>query len=319
MPKLSIIVPCYYNEANIPITGPELIQNEANFPADVSFEYVLVDDGSKDATWAALQSFRRQHPDKVTLVKLAGNVGSYNAIVAGMAAATGDCMAVITADLQDPPELLAQMYAHWQQGFKLVLANRADRDEALPQRAISNTFHWLMRRIALPGVPAGGFDMVFFDRQLCDEVVRMQERNGNVFYLLVWLGYPYVSIPYRRRRREIGKSRWTVSKKIKLFVDSLLAFSFFPVRAISVLGLLLGGAAALYGLFLMVLRLTGAPEPEGWTTLMLVLLLVSAFQMIALGIIGEYVWRGLDAARQRPMYVVEKLEKADTLSSLKVR
>lgn len=314
MPKLSVIVPCYYNELNIPITGSELILNEANFPADVSFEYVLVDDGSKDATWAALQTFREQYPDRVTLVKLAGNVGSYNAIVAGMAAATGDCMAVITADLQDPPELLVQMYAHWQQGFKLVLANRADREEGLPQRIISNTFHWLMRRIALPGVPAGGFDMVFFDRQLCDEVVRMQERNGNVFYLLVWLGYPYVSIPYRRRRREVGKSRWTVSKKVKLFVDSLLAFSFFPVRAISVLGLLLGGAAAFYGLFLMVLRLTGAPEPEGWTTLMLVLLLVSAFQMIALGIIGEYVWRGLDAARQRPMYVVEKTERATKLT-----
>ncbi|WBA41957.1 glycosyltransferase family 2 protein [Hymenobacter canadensis] len=309
MPKLSVIVPCYYNELNIPITGPELIANEANFPAGVSFEYVLVDDGSKDATWEALQTFRQQYPDRVTLVKLAGNVGSYNAIVAGMAAATGDCMAVITADLQDPPELLTQMYAHWQQGFKLVLANRADREESLPQQVISNTFHWLMRRIALPGVPAGGFDMVFFDRQLCDEVVRMQERNGNVFYLLVWLGYPYVSIPYRRRRREVGKSRWTISKKIKLFVDSLLAFSFFPVRAISVLGLLLGGGAALYGLFLMVLRLTGAPEPEGWTTLMLVVLLVSAFQMIALGIIGEYVWRSLDAARQRPMYVVEKTEK----------
>ncbi|WBA41954.1 hypothetical protein [Hymenobacter canadensis] len=164
-----------------------------------------------------------------------------------------------------------------------------------------------MRHIALPGVPAGGFDMVFFDRQLRDEVLRMQERNSNVFYLLVWLGYPYVSIPYKRRKRELGISRWTLSKKVKLLVDSLLFFSFFPVRAISVLGLLLGGAATIYSMFLLFLRFSGAPEPAGWTTLMLVVLFVSAFQMIALGVIGEYVGRGLDASSKRPMYVVEQL------------
>ncbi|GAA4372996.1 glycosyltransferase family 2 protein [Hymenobacter koreensis] len=310
MPKLSIIIPCYFNELNIPLTGAELLANEQNFPPDVTFEYVLVDDGSRDGTWNALCRFKEQHPEKVTVVKLAGNVGSYNAIVAGMAQATGDCVAVITADLQDPPQLLAQMYAYWEQGFKLVLANRADREEGPVQRVVSNTFHYLMRRIALPGVPTGGFDMVFFDRQLCSEVVRLQERNSNVFYLLVWLGYPYVSIPYTRRKRQVGRSRWTFSKKVKLFVDSLLAFSFFPVRAISVLGLLLGLSAMSYGLFLLVLRLTGAPEPEGWTALMLVLLFVSAFQMIALGVIGEYVWRGLDASRNRPMYVVETVQLA---------
>lgn len=306
MTKLSIVIPCYYNEGNIAVTSRELLENENRFPPEVSVEYVLVDDGSRDNTWQAMCAFRDAYPDRVTVVKLAGNVGSYNAIVAGMAHATGDCIAVTTADLQDPPELLVEMYGYWKQGFKLVLANRSDREESTTQRFISNTFHWLMRRIALPGVPAGGFDMVFFDRQLCDEVVQMQERNSNVFYLLVWLGYPHVSIPYKRRRREIGTSRWTLSKKVKLFVDSLLSFSYFPVRAISVLGLLLGSVAILYGLFLFLLRLTGDQEPEGWTTLMLVVLFVSAFQMVALGVIGEYVWRGLDAARQRPMYVVEK-------------
>ncbi|WP_400192027.1 glycosyltransferase family 2 protein [Hymenobacter sp. B81] len=310
MPKLSVIIPCYYNEANIPITGPELIRNEQRFPPGVEFEYVLVDDGSRDGTWAALQGFQQQYPDRVTLVKLAGNVGSYNAIVAGIAHATGDCLAVITADLQDPPELLAEMYGYWERGLKLVLANRADREEGLVQSLVSNTFHYLMRRIALPGVPSGGFDMVFFDRQLRDQVVQMHERNSNVFYLLVWLGYPYVSIPYTRRKREVGRSRWTFSKKVKLFVDSLLSFSFFPVRMISVLGLGLGAVAVAYGLFLLVLRLLGENEPEGWTTLMLVLLFVSAFQMVALGIIGEYVWRGLDAARTRPLYVAEQVQPA---------
>ena len=121
---------------------------------------------------------------------------------------------------------------------------------------------------------------------------------------MVWLGFAYVNIPYTRRKRQIGRSRWTLSKKIKLLVDSLLAFSFVPIRAISVLGLSLGAIALLYGFYVIVLKIVRPSEPAGWTTLMVVLLFVSAFQMIALGVIGEYVWRGLDAARKRPLYVV---------------
>lgn len=310
MTKLSIVIPCYYNQDNIAVTGATLIQNEAGFPPEVKIEYVLVDDGSKDNTWEALCAFRDQYPDRVTLVKLAGNVGSYNAIVAGMEHATGDCIAVTTADLQDPPELLIEMYGYWKQGFKLVLANREAREETFMQRMFSGVFHNLMRRIALPNSPEGGFDMVFFDRQLCDQVVQMQERNSNVFYLLVWLGYPFVNIPYTRRKREIGTSRWTLSKKIKLLVDSILSFSFFPVRLISMLGLLLGSGALLYALVILVLKLLGSYNPSGWTAMMLVVLFVSSFQMIALGVIGEYVWRGLDAARTRPLYIVDKVRAA---------
>ena len=138
-----------------------------------------------------------------------------------------------------------------------------------------------------------------------------------MFYLMVWLGYAYVNIPYVRRKREVGKSRWTFQKKIKLFIDSLLSFSYFPIRAISVLGLSLGAVALLYGLYVIALKIASPNEPAGWTTLMVVLLFVSAFQMIALGVIGEYVWRGLDAARQRPLYVVQ--EVYDDLVGIKER
>ncbi|WP_216689972.1 glycosyltransferase family 2 protein [Hymenobacter siberiensis] len=307
MSKLSVIVPCYFNEDNIPVTVQELVANEANFPADVSFEYVLVNDGSGDDTIGALQRAQAAYPGKIRIVDLAANVGSYNAIVAGMAHATGDCQAVITADMQDPPELMVQMYAYWQKGFKLVIGNRQDREETGPSRWFAQLFHWLMKHLALKNIPDGGFDFVFFDRQVSQQVVAMQERNSNVFYLMVWLGFPYVNIPYVRRKREIGKSRWTLSKKIKLLIDSLLAFSFVPVRAISVVGLALGLVALIYGFYIIALRFVSPSEPQGWTTLMVVVLFVSAFQMVALGVIGEYVWRGLDAARQRPLYVVKEV------------
>ena len=307
MPKLSVIVPCYFNEENIPVTTHELVANEVNFPPEVTFEYVFVNDGSGDDTLGALRRAQGLYPGRMRIVDLAGNVGSYNAIVAGMAHATGDCLAVITADMQDPPELMVQMYGHWQQGYKLVIGNRQDREETGLAVAMAKLFHWLMKNLALSNIPDGGFDFVFFDRQVATEVLKLHERNSNVFYLMVWLGFAYVNIPYIRRKREIGKSRWTLSKKIKLLVDSLLAFSFVPIRAISVLGLGLGLIALVYGLYVIALKIASPDEPAGWTTLMVVMLFVSAFQMIALGVIGEYVWRGLDAARKRPLYVVREV------------
>ena len=305
MPLLSIIIPCYYNEANIPITVRELLANEANFPAEVAFEYVFVNDGSEDNTLAELLRAQQLHPNCIRVVDLVSNVGSYNAIIAGMAHSTGDCLSVITADLQDPPELMVQMYAYWKQGFKLVIGNRQEREETGLSQVLATVFHWLMKRLALRNIPDGGFDYVFIDRQVADEVVRLKERNSNVFYLMVWMGFAYVNIPYVRRRRRIGRSRWTLSKKIKLLVDSLLAFSFVPIRAISVVGLVLGLTAFLYGFYVIALKIAQPNEPAGWTTLMVVLLFVSAFQMTALGVIGEYVWRGLDAARERPLYMVK--------------
>jgi polyisoprenyl-phosphate glycosyltransferase len=309
MPTLSIIIPCYYNEENIPVTSRKLIENEALFDSNVSFEYVLVDDGSKDRTWKKLLLFKQEYPDKVKLIKLAKNTGSFNAILAGLHIATGDINVVLAADLQDPPELIPTMYTHWQNGFKLVIANRQDREESWQQKLFSNTFHFLMKSLALKNVPKGGFDLVMFDKKLRDEIIKIDEKNSNILYLLCWLGYEYVNIPYVRRKCEIGKSKWTTSKKIKMFIDSFIAFSFFPIRAISVLGLLLGVIALLYAFVVIIARITGWIEVEGWTTMMVVLLFVSAFQMIGLGIIGEYVWRGLDASRRRPNFIVEETIK----------
>jgi dolichol-phosphate mannosyltransferase len=307
MPKLSIIIPCYFNGENIPVTKARLLANEALFESDVTFEYVMVDDGSKDNTVEELIKFRDEQPGKVKVVKLAGNVGSYNAILAGMNFATGDCCVVIAADLQDPPELMVKMYSHWKNGIKLVVGNRADREESFFQKAFSNTYHKLIQKFALKNIPDGGFDYVFFDKQLKDEVVKINEKNTNTLYLLAWLNYDMVCIPYTRTKREIGKSRWTLQKKIKLFIDSFISFSYAPLKFISITGITLGFIAFIYSLVIIVLKLVGSSEPTGWSSMMVVILFVSSFQMIGLGIIGEYVWRNLESSRQRPVYVVDKV------------
>ena len=307
MPLLSYIIPCYFNEANIPVTKAELLANESRFPSDVQFEYVMIDDGSKDETLKELLKFKAEFPDKVKVIKLSGNFGSYNAILAGMNYANGDCNVILAADMQDPPELIPKMYEYWIKGIKLVIANRQDREESFFQRIFSNTYHFLIKRFALKGVPKGGYDLVLFDKQLRDEVVRINEKNTNQIYLLSWLNYDFVNIPYTRKKRDIGKSRWTLQKKIKLFVDSFVSFSFFPIRLISVIGLVLGLISFLYGVFVIYAKITGLVPIQGWTAIMVVLLLVSSFQMVALGIIGEYVWRAMDASRKRPNFIVEKV------------
>ena len=307
MPKLSIIIPCYYNEKNIPETTKVLIANEQQFPADLAFEYVMVDDGSKDGTFAALKQFQTDYPKKVKVIRLAKNVGSHYAVLAGMNYSTGDCCVILAADLQDPPELIPKMYHYWVQGFKLVLANRENREDRLLQRLLASLYHRLIRRLALPNSPPGGFDLLLFDQQLKKHIVEMNEKNTHLTYLITWLGFDYVNIPYTRQKRQIGKSRWTLRKKIKLFVDSFVSFSFFPIRMISFLGFLLGFIALLYGLVVIISRLVNAVPVEGWSSLMVVLLFVSSFQMIALGIIGEYVWRSLDASRKRPNFIVDEV------------
>lgn len=306
MNKISIIIPCYYNEGNIlPLTA-KLVDNEKGFPAGTEVEYVFVDDGSKDQTYQRLLDFHKQYPDKVKVVKLAGNVGSHNAVLAGMHYATGDCCCIIAADLQDPPELIPRLFSHWKKGVKLVIANRSDREEGFFKKLFASFYHKMMKRYALKNIPVNGFDVVLFDKQLQHEVVKISEKNSSQTYLFAWLQFDYVTISYTRLKREIGKSRWTFSKKVKLFIDAFVSFSFFPIRLITVLGIGLGIISFVYGIAIVIARLSGYIEVKGWAALMAVILLLSSFQMIALGIIGEYVWRTLDASRNRPNFVVDE-------------
>ena len=251
--------------------------------------------------------FKNKYPHKIKVVKLAGNVGSYNAIVAGMEFATGDCISIITADLQDPPELISKMYDYWQKGIKFVVANRIKRDESFFKTFFANTYHKLIKKYALPNIPDGGFDFVLFDKQLKEELLKIKEKNTNSLYLLAWMNFEMVSIPYTRREREIGKSRWTFKKKMKLFIDSFVSFSYLPLRVITVLGFLTGFATLIYAIVIIYLKLTGGINTTGWSSTMLVILLTSSFQMIGLGVIGEYLWRTLESSRNRPLYIVDKV------------
>lgn len=305
-PELSVVVPVYFNESNLPTSIPRL-SRELRAIVQESFEIVCVDDGSRDRSLAVLQELQSDPAHRLRIVKLTRNFGSMSALQAGLENARGAAVGMISADEQDPAELFREMHAHWRQGAKCVYAVRQDREEGFFSRLWASTFYALLRRFALPGYPPGGFDFCLLDRQVVATLVHIQEKNTHLMNLVFWLGFPAVCLPYVRRARHAGRSRWTVAKKLKLFADSFVAFSYAPIRLVTMIGLLLFLAAMIYGGAQVYLRLAhGTPMP-GFTTIVSLIALTSGIQMMMLGILGEYLWRTLDAARRRPAYVVERI------------
>ena len=304
--KLTYIIPCYFNEKNIPVTTNELIQNESKFNSNIEFEYILIDDGSKDKTFDELLKFKDLFPEKVKIIKLSGNFGSFNAILAGMNYSTGDCNVIFTADLQDPPELVPEMIKYWEQGIKLVIANRENKEDGIIQKTFSSLYHNSIRLFALKNIPKGGYDIILFDKQILKEVVKINPKNTNLSYFFSSLKYDYASISYTKKARKLGKSKWTLSKKINLVIDSFVSFSYLPLRLISIIGFIFGFLAIVYTLLIVIKYLNGEIAVEGWSALMIIVLISSSFIMISIGVIGEYLWRTLDEVRNKPNYIVDE-------------
>lgn len=309
MDKVSIIVPIYYNELNIPQLY-EQMKEKILSRTDFEAEIVCVDDGSKDGSYKALLELREKD-DRFKVVKLSRNFGSHTAILAGFAHATGDCMTMVAADLQEPLEIIIEMYEKWKQGKKVVIAVRKDREDGFFQKIFSNTYYSLMQKYALKDMPSGGFDCFFIDKKVRDVLVSMNEKNSSIVGQVLWAGFEMDKIYYVRKKREIGESKWTLSKKIKLFIDSFMAFSYVPIRFISTLGIVISIVGFILAVFLIVNKFMFNVPVQGWTTMMITLLMLSGIQMLTLGVIGEYLWRNFDESRGRPTYIVEETHGID--------
>ena len=313
---VSIVVPVYHNAASL----PELLcrfQRLAGGNGTDRFEFVFIDDGSRDASFDVLQALQ-QSDERVRVIKLARNFGSNAALLAGLDYARGEVVAAIAADLQDPPELIDLMLTHWRQGRKVVLAARQTRADPFLTRLLAHTFYALFRRFAIPSMPRQGFDFFLIDRQVCDLVKSIQESNAYLMGMILWLGFEPAILYYHRRRREqrFGKSMWSLAKKLKYFIDAFVAFSYVPVRAASLLGISLSVLGLLYAFALLILRLFVGIPVVGWLSLMAVLLVVSGVQLLMTGILGEYLWRNLDETRRRPRFVVDRIiEKPSSLDN----
>lgn len=305
--KVSVVTPCYFNEMNLQETYSVLVKDVFDVRKDIDFEWVLVDDGSKDKTLEQALLLQSQD-NRIKVVKLSRNFGEFRAIVAGMSKATGEAIAVISADLQDPPHLIADMISSWEKGNLVNLAVRKGREESKLKNWFADTYYKLVRKWVEPNYPKRGFDFFLIDKKVAQELVEQQEKNSSIYLQLIWLGYTPTMIEYTRVDREKGKSMWTYTKRINLFIDTFVVFSYKPIRFMSYLGCLISFVSIIlaicFGIDKLCLHTDVMP---GWTSLMIVLLLLSGFQMIMLGMLGEYVWRNLDETRKRPLYVIEKV------------
>lgn len=302
----SIIIPVYYNELNLGETIPELLSLAEKLPG-YHLELVCVDDGSGDQSLEILRDFHARYPRSVKVVQLARNFGSMSAILAGMTVANGDCIGMIAADLQDPPELFLEMIRYWEQGSKSIFAVRQDREDPFPSKVFSSLYYRFIRQFAIPNYPEGGFDFFLIDRQVAEDVKKIHEKNTNIMTLIFWLGYKPILLPYVRRQRRQGKSRWTLAKKVKLFVDTFVSFSFTPIRILSALGILAILFSIVYGAIILLSYLLGGIPVQGWTPMMLAVIFSTGLQMFMLGVLGEYLWRTLDEVRRRPPYVIDEI------------
>jgi len=301
---ISILTPAFNESANLEALYERLVAAMAAQAVD--WEWVVVDDHSRDDTFGVIQRLASRDP-RVRGVRLSRNSGSHLAIMCGLHHVSGEAAAFLAADLQNPPELLGEMIARWRAGAQVVWAVRRQRPNDPHQHAdhkrSAAIYYWVMRElVGMRDMPANGGDFFLIDRVVVEAFRQSQERNTSVFALITWLGFRQDQIEYDRGTRVAGTSGWTLARKITLVVDSVTSFSDFPLR-----WCLYGGVALIAaGLVAGTAGLWALPRvgPGLWLVAGLILVL-SGMQLLALAIVGQYVYRALDEARGRPRYVIE--------------
>ncbi len=300
--NLSIIIPIYQNEKNI----PELF--EALSKVENNFEFIFVDDGSRDSSLSQLEEhLKKKSLSQMKIVKLTKNFGQIPAIYAGLRESTHEYKCILSADLQDDPELILNMLNEANVDYPLVIAERRSRSDGLFNKILSKFFYFAMRKVINPNYPIGGYDYCLFHQKVYDELLKFEQKNAHIFVILLWLGFKYKSIQYERKKRKKGKSQWTFSMKLKLFLDTMIGFSSFPMRIISLTGVFISGLGFLVIIASIYRYLLYGNPITGWTSLIVSLWLIGGLILITLGVLGEYLWRSFDASRERQIFVIDKV------------
>ena len=300
--KISFVVAVYHNEGAISETHEKIRSVFSKELAQHEYEIVFVDDGSKDGSLQEILSLKERDL-RIKAITFTRNFGQMAAMLAGFKEATGDVVINISADLQDPVELIPQMVEKWQTGSEIVICHRTDRADTLFAKLFSRLAYGVLR-VSHPQIPAGGFDFVLMDRKAMDAFNAIDVRHRYFQGDLLWTGYRTSFIPYVRLKRTIGKSQYNFAKKLKNFLDAVLDASYLPIRLISLLGLITSALGVLYSVTIVISWFRGETPFAGWAPLMIAILLVGGLIMVMLGVIGEYVWRINEEVRKRPNYVV---------------
>jgi glycosyltransferase involved in cell wall biosynthesis len=302
--RISFVIPVYRNERAVTLTYQKIRTIcEAQLP-DLEREFVFVDDGSDDGSLQELLAIRSSDSN-VRVISFTRNFGQMAAIQAGLREATGDIILQLSADLQDPAELIPEMVESHRKGNEVVVACRADRSDSLRSKLSSRLFYGILR-LSFPQIPPGGFDYLLMGRRALDVFNEIDVRNQAFQTDVLWLGFPTAFIPYTRLKRTIGRSQYTFMKRLKNALDAILDASYLPIRFMSLLGIITALCGFLYAANIVYYRLIHYQMAPGWAPLMVVLLVVSGLIMVILGIIGEYIWRIYNEVKGKPKYIIRE-------------
>lgn len=304
----SIVIPVYFNMGSLKSTMTAINDQVLVYNSGLSGEIIFIDDGSGDASLSELLEIRESYPHIVTVIKLTRNFGQVNAIMAGLAHAKGGCAITMSADGQDPAMLINNMLkTHFEEKAEIVACSRQERDESLYRIVTSKLFYTLMKKLSFPDMPTGGFDFVLLGRPVIDVLLRHREAHPFFQGQVLATGFKTKFIEYHRLERKAGKSRWTFGKKLTYLIDGMLGYSFLPIRLISVIGILVALLGFFYAAIIFIGKIAWGNPVQGWSPLMIVVLVMGGFQMLMLGILGEYMWRILAQVRNRPSYIIETI------------
>jgi len=301
-PVLSLVVPCYNEAAGLASFWARA--SDALDALGLPAEAVFVDDGSRDATFPVLSALAARDA-RVRVVALSRNFGKEVALAAGLDHARGEAVVPIDADLQHPPEILAELVARWRDGHDVVIALRRDRaTEPLPRKLAADLFHRLFARIAAVPVPRGAGDFRLMSRPVVDALRRMPERIRYMKGMYAWVGFRTTTVAYDVDERATGASRYGFFRLLRLALDGIVSFSSLPLRVSSVLGALFALVAIAYGGWLVARTVMHGVDVPGYASLMVVVLFLGGVQLLSLGVIGEYLGRMYDEVKARPLYLV---------------
>ena len=302
--ELSIVIPFLNEEENIETLFSELNNHLKVLP--VITEVVLVDDGSTDDSVLNIRKFNHLLP-QVRLVQLSRNFGSLAALRAGVQESRGKWVLFLYADLQDPPTLIGRLYTEVQKGFDIVWACRSDDNQGFVDRLFPRFYAWLMRKYAVSDFPDNGFDVVMFNYKVKNQLNKRKECHSSIFLQILRMGFRKSSITYQKEERLKGQTKWTFSKKLKLVIDSFVAFSYAPIRLVTVIGLLMAVGGLLWLMAVITFYIIGIDAPLGWFALMSAVLISCGVTNFSLGILAEYLWRTYDAAKNMDPFIIDEV------------
>jgi glycosyltransferase involved in cell wall biosynthesis len=301
---ISVVVPCYNEEAVIGVTHPRL--SAAMAALHVAYEIIYVNDGSCDRTLSLLKDIQ-QADAHVRVVSFSRNFGHQIAVTAGIDHAKGDAVVIIDADLQDPPELIGEMIAKWREGFDVVYGRRVSREgESGFKLFTARYFYRLLNRISDTPIPLDTGDFRLIDRAVADAMRAMPEHDRFLRGMVAWLGFRQYALEYKRDARVAGETKYPLRKMIRFAADGILSFSVSPLRVSLWLGLLIAAITACGVVYELAMALFTHRAVDGWTSLVLIILMMSGVQLTMLGFVGEYVGRIYREGKRRPLYLVRE-------------